>query len=102
MTESAALDFDRAAEKRSDLGFLEQQLDAPSSLFLPLGQGQAFTRPVASGTQKLVLLLRAEVDACLDDVAEIVWLGLYGGTACFAVDLGQAVPADRIAALSGA
>lgn len=97
MTESAALDFDRAAEKRSDLGFLEQQLDAPSSLFLPLWQGQVFVR-----AETLVLLTRAEVGARLDEVAEIVWLGLYGGKACFALDLGQAVPPDRVAALSGA
>lgn len=97
MTASAPLDFDRAAEMRTDLGFLEQQLDGAGTLFLPLWQGQVLTRD-----QQVVLLTRAEVGSRLDEVAEIVWLGRLGGSPCFALDLGRAVPPDRIAALSGA
>ena len=97
MTDPLPLDFDRAAELRSDLAFLEAQLDAPGSLFLPLWQGQVFTRG-----SELVLLTRAQLGNSLDDAAEIVFLGRYGGTACFALDLGQRLPPDRLAALSGA
>jgi NAD+ diphosphatase len=104
MTAEAPPEFDRAAEMRSDLGFLEAQLDAPTTLFLPLHRGQIFTRASAgsTGAAELVLLTRAEVGARLDDVAEIIWLGRYRGSACFALDLGQAVPPERVAALSGA
>lgn len=98
MTASLPLDFERAAELRSDLAFLEAQLEAPSSLFLPLWQGgQVFTRG-----SELVLLTRAQLGHSLDDAAEIVFLGRYGGTPCFALDLGQRLPPDRLAALSGA
>jgi NAD+ diphosphatase len=88
--------FDRAAELRNDLAFLEAQLDAPNSLFLPLRQGQVFTRD-----GELILLTGAQLGRSLDDAAEIVWLGRYGGTACFALDLGEALPPERLAALSG-
>ena len=90
------LPFERAAELRNDLAFLEAQLDAPSSLFLPLRQGQVFTRD-----GELVLLTRAQLGMSLDDAAEIVWLGRYGGTACFALDLGETLAPERLAALSG-
>lgn len=97
MTDASPLAFDRAAELRNDLAFLEAQLDAPSSLFLPLWQGQVFGRG-----GELVLLTRAQLGNRLDDAAEIIWLGRYGGTACFALDLGEGLPPDRLAALSGA
>jgi NAD+ diphosphatase len=97
MTASRPLDFDRAAELRNDLAFLEAQLDAPTTLFLPLWQGQIFARD-----GELVLLTRAQLGNNLDDAGEIVWLGRYGGTACFALDLGEGLPPDRLAALSGA
>jgi NAD+ diphosphatase len=96
MTSAPTLTFDRAAELRNDLAFLEAQLDAPTSLFLPLWQGQVFTRDGAP-----VLLTQAQVGRSLDDAVEIVWLGRFGGSACFALDLGERLPPDRIAALSG-
>jgi NAD+ diphosphatase len=97
MTAPRPLDFDRAAEQRNDLGFLEAQLDAPGTLFLPLWQAQVFMRDA-----ELVLLTRAQLGNSLDDAAEIIWLGRYGGTACFALDLGERITPDRLAALSGA
>jgi NAD+ diphosphatase len=97
MTASAPLAFDRSAELRNDLAYLEAQLDAPATLFLPLWQGQVFTRD-----GELVLLTRAQLGNLLDHAAEIVWLGRYGGTACFGLDLGEGLPPERLAALSGA
>jgi NAD+ diphosphatase len=96
MASVSTLTFDRAAELRNDLAFLEAQLAAPSSLFLPLWQGQVFTRD-----GELVLLAQAQLGRSLDDAAEIVWLGRLGESACFALDLGDGLPPDRIAALSG-
>ena len=96
MTSAPTLTFDRAAELRNDLAFLEAQLDAPGSLFLPLWQGQVFTRD-----GEPVLLTQTQLGRSLDDAAEIVWLGRLGGSACFALDLGERLPPDRIAALSG-
>lgn len=97
MTTQPAPEFDRAAEMRSDLGFLESQLDAAGSLFLPLSGGQVFVRDGSP-----VLLSGPQVAEQLNDVAEIVWLGRYAGSACFALDLGPAVQASAFAALGGA
>jgi NAD+ diphosphatase len=96
MPSVSSLPFDRAAELRNDLAFLEAQLDAPSTLFLPLWQGQVFTRD-----GEPVLLTLSQVGRSLDDAAEIVWLGRLGESACFALDLGDQLPPDRLAALSG-
>jgi len=96
MSTASTLTFDRAAELRNDLAFLEAQLDAPSSLFVPLYQGQVFTRG-----GELVLLTQAQLGRSLDDAAEIVWLGRLGESACFALDLGERLPPERLAALSG-
>ena len=96
MAPDSPLSFDRAAELRTDLTFLETQLDAPGSLFLPVSQGQVFVRD-----HEPVLLTQAQVGASLADAAEIVWLGRLGTSPCFALDLGHDLPAERIAALSG-
>lgn len=88
--------FDRAAERRNDLAFLEAQLDAPGSLFLPVWRSQLFARE-----GELVLLTQAQLGRSLDDADEIVWLGRYGESACFALDLGERLPPERLAALSG-
>lgn len=97
MTAQAHPDFDRAAEMRNDLSALETLLQAPDTLFLPLRDGQVFTRD-----GNLVLLTGAQIGRSLDDVAELVWLGRYGGVPSFAIDLGPQVPPERVAALSGA
>lgn len=96
MASVPSLTFDRAADLRNDLAFLEAQLDAPGTLFLPLWQSQVFTRD-----GELVLLTQAQLGRSLDDAAELVWLGRYGESACFALDLGERLPPDRLAALSG-
>jgi NAD+ diphosphatase len=89
---SAALD--RAADKRRDLSFLEQQLDQAETLFVPFFRGQPFTRG-----GELTLLTRREAGDLLDQTGEIVWLGLLASRAAFALDLPQS--AERHAALSG-
>ncbi|MEY4579894.1 MAG: hypothetical protein RL701_4597 [Pseudomonadota bacterium] len=85
--------FDRAAEKREDLSYLEDRLGDPETLLLPFWRGDVFTRD-----QELLLVRRAHADSWLDQSAEIVWLGLYAGKACFAVDLS---PIQAPHALSG-
>jgi NAD+ diphosphatase len=86
--------LDRAADKRRDVSFLEQQLDQAETLFVPFLRGQPFVRG-----SELALLTRRETGDLIDQATEMVWLGLLAGRACFALDLGPG--AERHAALSG-
>lgn len=88
--------FDRACEKREDLTFLENRLGDPETLFLPLTHGNVFLR-----NEELALLRREQADALIEQSAEIVWLGLYRGTACFGLDVTPVPDAQRTAGLQG-
>ena len=84
MENDAHESFDRAAEKRDDLAFLEAQLSDGETWLLPLWQGQAFVR---NGALVLLRLGQTHADGLLDRCAEIVWLGRYAGVGCFGIDL---------------
>jgi len=88
--------FDRAAEKREDLDYLEERLAHPDTLLLPLWKGDVFTRNDA-----LLLVPRGEAETLVDRAAEIVWLGYYGGAPCFGVDVTPLQAPQEIASLRG-
>ena len=91
--------FERRAELRSDLAYLEAQLDHADSLFLPLWKGQVFTAPEDASAVRL--LRRAQVGELLDKADEVVWLGQYGGASCFALDISSLRAPEETAALRG-
>jgi len=99
MLTAASSEFDRAAEMRSDLAYLEAQLEHPDSLFLPFWNGQIFVD--ASDATALVVLPRGRLDDLLDRSAEVIWLGRVGGKSCFALDLSPLRTPESAAALSG-
>ena len=81
----AARNFDRAAEQRKDLDYLEQQLDAADSVLLPIWRGQPLLDG-REGSNLLLPTLSAAKDLLQDD-RELVWLGRLDGRACFALDI---------------
>ncbi|MET0389904.1 MAG: NAD(+) diphosphatase [Polyangiales bacterium] len=94
--------FDRAADKREDLGFLESQLDDPASLIVPLWRGQVFVPSGTSGGSAQALVLERRVAGSLvDECAELIWLGLLQGVSVFAIDVSPLAEPTRHAALSG-
>ena len=84
MESDVPVPFDRAAEKRDDLAFLEAQLNDTETWLLPLWQGHVFIR---DGELVLLRLGQSQPDGLLDRCAEIVWLGQYAGVGCFGIDL---------------
>jgi NAD+ diphosphatase len=92
-------EFDRAAEKRDDLDFLEDKLAAPDTLILPMWRGQVFTQPASPDVPLLVR--RGQADELLDRAGELVWLGYLQRVPCFGVDVSPVPAPDSLAALSG-
>jgi NAD+ diphosphatase len=88
--------FDRAAERRSDIDFLEAQLSAPNTRLLPIWKGQPFAR--GDGLQ---LVSTAQGQELLERSSELVWLGMYDGEACFTIDISGLEEPLAHAALSG-
>jgi NAD+ diphosphatase len=91
--------FERAAHHRSDVAFLEAELEAPRTLLLPMWRGQVLLR------DRTLLLLRLgdapDARRLIDECVELVWLGLLDGVSCFALDLSKLPAPDAAAALSG-
>jgi NAD+ diphosphatase len=88
--------LDRAAERRSDIDFLEGRLSAHTTRLLPIWKGQPFARGEA-----LELVSVARGQELLDNSAELVWLGMFEGEACFGVDISALDNPLAHAALSG-
>jgi NAD+ diphosphatase len=95
-------DFDRAAEKRDDLDYLEAQLSRPDTWLLPLWQGKVFTLEGEAAHEGVPLLVRRDQgDTLLDQSGEVVWLGLYRDRPCFGLDISPLSTPEKHAALSG-
>lgn len=77
--------FDRAAERRQDLDFLEDRLEARESLLLPIWRGLSVIEP--GPPPKLHLPSVGEARPWLQQAQELVFLGLLQDRACFAVAL---------------
>jgi NAD+ diphosphatase len=99
--------LNRAAERRSDIDFLESCLATPSTMLLPIWKGQPFTRVHAGSAERaadalsLTLVLAAHGQSLIDQSSELVWLGFFGGDACFALDVSAIESPLAHAALSG-
>jgi NAD+ diphosphatase len=88
--------LDRAAERRTDLDFLEAQLSNPDTRLLPVWRGQPFV-----AANELRLLRLAEAPEFIEQSREIIWLGLWNGQGCFALDLSALPEPLTHASLSG-
>ncbi|HEV2364465.1 MAG TPA: NAD(+) diphosphatase [Caulobacteraceae bacterium] len=86
--------LDRASDRRSDRGWLEERLADPASLALPVWNGKPFVE--GKGEKLQLAYVRADMAHELAAGAErVLFLGLWKGTAVFAVDLeGAADPAE--------
>jgi NAD+ diphosphatase len=88
--------LDRAAHLRRDLDFLEARLDDAQSLLIPVWRDQTLVRAerlvVASVGDDVELVRRAD---------EVVFLGMFGARACFAVDVSGLDAPLRHPALAG-
>jgi len=85
---SDAPTFDRAAERRDDLEFLESSLDDPRSVLLPVWREQTV---VERGERpRLYLPTVQDAASLLDAGGEIAFLGMLDDRACFAVDTSRA------------
>lgn len=80
MTPHPALD--RAAHLRRDLDFLEARLGDRASLLVPVWRGETLVRD-----EHLLVTRIAEGEDLVRNADEIVFLGLCGEHACFAVDV---------------
>ncbi|HEY2733829.1 MAG TPA: NAD(+) diphosphatase [Polyangiales bacterium] len=88
--------LDRAAERREDIDYLEARLSAAETLLLPVWKGQPFARG-----DDLVLIRNAQAGALLEQSSELVFLGMFEGEACFAIDITPLPDPLAPAALSG-
>jgi NAD+ diphosphatase len=77
--------YDRAAQLRKDLDFLESRLSNPSTILVPVWREQHF---LLGDSQLLTPTLR-EGGELLERGGELVFLGLQDEAACFAVDMSR-------------
>jgi NAD+ diphosphatase len=75
--------FDRAAHRRTDLAFLEAQLEQAHSRLLPVWRGEILLQD-----DRLLMPSTAEAQALIALGGELVWLGTLGDASCFALDVG--------------
>jgi NAD+ diphosphatase len=97
MTAGPPARLDRAAERRTDLAYLEAELGRPDTWLLPLWRGQAY-----ADEQGLRYMRVADAAELIDLSRELVWLGLLDQKSCFALDLSPLPTPETHAALSGA
>lgn len=88
--------LDRAAHRRRDLDFLEARLDDAGSLLVPVWREQTLIRE-----ERLVVAAIGESADLVRHADEIVFLGMLGERACFAVDLSGLDAPSRHPALAG-
>src|SRR6476660_1582021 len=90
--------IDRAANQRSDPGFLDAILAKASTRLIPMWRDHC----VVSGEPPVpVILPAAEAGAVLDAAAEVVFLGLDDQGGIFAADLSPAGESLAVEAASG-
>lgn len=87
----AAPTLSRLTERRSDLDWLEHALADAATWLLPVWADQI---PVLKGERpRLGLIARANAADLPDAAIEIVLLGEHAGRPCFALDMGETLPA---------
>src|SRR5436190_13974528 len=87
--------LDRASDKRGDAEWLARQLASDESLGLALWNGQPFVEPGKDGQKQIAYLPAKLVGELAGGPERLLFMGLWKGTAVFAVDLeGAANPAD--------
>lgn len=89
--------FDRAAHRRRDLDFLEARLGDPSTLLVPVWREQTLV-----AGERLVLPRVQNARNLVERADEIVFLGLQGDFAYFALDLSSLDDVLAHPALTGA
>lgn len=89
--------FDRAAERRKDIDYLETRLAAASTLVVPVWRGQHFFAP-----DGLFLPTLGEAPELVFAGDELVWLGELESRACFALDVSRIETPLRAAAFGAA
>ena len=79
--------LDRAAHLRKDGAYLEARLAEPDTLLVPVWRNKVL---VSSGpTPRPVPVRVGQAPGFVSRDVELVWLGLLGGSPCFAVDLSE-------------
>lgn len=91
--------LDRSDEKRGDAAWLAERLADPQSAFLPVWR----TRNLIADEidPRALWLSRAEAAPLIARAAEVIFLGLDGVTACFALDLSSLDEAEAVALVGG-
>lgn len=88
--------LDRAAHRRRDLDFLEARLDDAGSLLVPVWREQTLVQE-----ERLVVAAIGDVADLVRLAEEVVFLGMLGDRACFAVDVSGLDAPSRHRALAG-
>jgi len=83
MTVTAA--FDRAADRRRDVAWLEAQMQHPDSRFIPCWRSRSFV--AAEGDILPVFLSVTELGGLFPAVSAVIFLGMVNGCSCFTLDL---------------
>jgi NAD+ diphosphatase len=87
--------LDRASERRTDAQWLAEQLASDQSLGMALWNGRPLVEPNKAGGMQIAYLPARLVGELAGGNERLLFMGLWKGTAIFAVDLdGQANPAD--------
>jgi NAD+ diphosphatase len=90
--------LNRASEKRTNPGWIESKLHAPSSLIFPMWRLEPFIlgSPKRAAPARLGLLSPGIADSLADGDAPCIFLGLDGEAALFALDVSAATnPGDE-------
>ena len=87
--------LDRASDRRSDTAWIAGQLAAPESLGIVLWNGKPLVEDAKAGGVQIAYVSARMVKDLAEGEERLLFLGLWQGTAVFAVDLdGVADPAD--------
>ncbi len=87
--------LNRASERRGDVAWLAELLDAPSTLCLPLWNGSPLTEKTADGKVQLAYVAGGMSNELAGGQERLLFMGLWKDTAVFAVDMeGAPDPTD--------
>jgi NAD+ diphosphatase len=89
--------LDRASDRRTDAAWLAGQLASPDSLGFAMWNGKPFVEPSSSGGMQIAYLPAKLVGELAGGQERLLFMGLWKGTAVFAVDLeGGIDPSDGV------
>ena len=87
--------LDRSSYRRTDAAWVAEQLAAPESLGLVLWNGKPLVEDAKGGGVQIAYVAARLVETLAGGTERLLFLGLWQGTAVFAVDMeGSADPAD--------